>query len=69
MTATLQAYVFNVFNNQIETLRDDNYTTRRPAGYPASLYDPDVSSNNSAYDKIVARQDPRLFRAALRVSF
>ena len=69
LTATLQAYVFNLFNNQIETLRDDNYTNRRPAGYPATLYDPDVPSKNSAYDKIVARQDPRLFRAALRVSF
>jgi hypothetical protein len=69
MTATLQAYVFNLFNNQIEIQRDDNYTTHPPAGYPATLYDPNVPSNNPNYDKIVARQDPRLFRAAVRVSF
>jgi hypothetical protein len=71
LTVTAQAYLFNVFNNQIEIQRDDNYTTRAPAGYPATLFDPDVPSSyrNSTYGKIVARQDPRLFRAALRVSF
>lgn len=71
LTVTAQAYLFNVFNNQIEIQRDDNYTTRAPAGYPATLYDPDVPSNNQnqSYGKIVLRQDPRLFRAALRVSF
>jgi hypothetical protein len=69
LTVTLQAYVFNLFNNQIETQRDVNYTVRRPPGYPDTLYDPNVPSNNPNYGKIVARQDPRLFRAALRVSF
>ena len=69
MTVTLQAYVFNLFNNQIETQRDDNYTVGPPLGYPGTLYDPNVASNNPNYGKIVSRQDPRLFRAAVRVSF
>ena len=70
LTVTAQAYLFNVFNNQIEIQRDDKYTTiRPPAGYPDTLYDPNVPSNNPAYGKIVLRQDPRQFRAALRVSF
>jgi Carboxypeptidase regulatory-like domain/TonB dependent receptor-like, beta-barrel/TonB-dependent Receptor Plug Domain len=68
LTATLQAYIFNLFNNQIEIQRNDNYTIHPLPNYPASLYDPNVPSNNSGYGKIVARQDPRLFRMALRVS-
>ena len=42
VTVTLQAYVFNLFNNQIETQRDDNYTVGPPLGYPGTLYDPNV---------------------------
>jgi len=69
VTVTLQAYLFNLFNNQIETQRDVNYTVRPPPGYPNTLYDPNVPSNNRNYGKIVTRQDPRLFRAAMKISF
>jgi hypothetical protein len=66
---TLQAYAFNLFNNQIETQEDVGYTIHRPAGYPVNLYDPNVPSNNPNHGKILARQDPRLIRGAVRVSF
>jgi hypothetical protein len=66
---TLQAYAFNLFNNQIETQEDVGYTIHQPAGYPASLYDPNVPSNNPNYGKILSRQSPRLLRAMVRVSF
>jgi TonB-dependent receptor-like protein len=69
VTVTLQAYAFNLFNNQIETQESVIYTIRRPAGYPATLYDPNVPSNNPNYGKIPARQNPRLIRGAVRVSF
>lgn len=69
LTAMLQAYVFNLFNNQIATAEDQNYTTHPTAGYPANLFDAAVASNNPNYGKIIARQDPRLFRVAVKVSF
>ena len=71
MTVTLQAYAFNLFNNQIETQENVIYTNRRPPGYPDTLYDPDVPQDrvNPNYGKILVRQDPRLFRAAVKVSF
>ena len=69
VTVTVQAYAFNLFNNQIETQEVPNYTARPPAGYPDTLYDPNVPSNNPNYGKIVARQSPRLLRGMVRVSF
>ena len=69
LTVTLQAYAFNLFNNQIETAEDVGWTVRRPAGYPATLYDPNVPSNNPNYGKILSRQSPRLLRFALKASF
>jgi hypothetical protein len=71
VTVTAQAYLFNVFNNQIRTQQDVGYTTRRPPGYPDTLYDPNVPPDrvSPTYGKILARQDPRLFRAAVRISF
>ena len=72
-TVTLQAYLYNVFNNQIPTDQVEGYIRSRPPGYPGTLYDPDAPPSctciNSIYGKIAARQDPRLFRAAVRVSF
>ena len=69
-TVTLQAYLYNVFNNQIRTNQDVGYTVfAPPEGYPGTLYDPSVPPNNSDYGKILNRQEPRLFRAAVRVSF
>jgi hypothetical protein len=69
VTVTLQAFLYNIFNNQIRTQQDTAYTINQPAGYPDTLYDPNVPSNNPNYEHILARQDPRLFRAAVRVSF
>jgi hypothetical protein len=71
VTVTAQAYVFNLFNNQIRTRQEVKYTTSPPPGYPATIYDPEVSSDrvNAQYGKTLARQEPRLFRAALRISF
>jgi hypothetical protein len=68
-TVTLQAYAFNLFNNQIETQEDVGCTTSRPAGYPGTLYDPTVPCNNPNYGQILARQSPRLLRGMVRVSF
>ncbi len=69
-TATLQAYVFNLFNNQIATSRNNDWTTSPPDNYPSTIYDPSVPSNNTdLYGKYTARQPPRSFRAAVKVSF
>ncbi len=69
-TVTLEAYLYNAFNNQIRTNQDVGYTVfAPPEGYPDTLYNPSVPSNNPDYGKILNRQEPRLFRAAVRVSF
>jgi hypothetical protein len=71
-TVTLQAYVHNVFNNQLPVNQSVAYTAiQAPTGYPATLYDPVVPPDdvNPNYNKVLARQEPRLFRAAVRVSF
>lgn len=68
-TVTLQAYLFRIFNNQIATTRDNRWTTSPPNGYPATIYDPNQPSDNPEYGKFTSRQDPRVFRAAVRVSF
>ena len=68
-TLTIQAFLYNAFNNQIRTQQDTGYTIHPPAGYPNTLYDPNVPSNNPNYGHILARQDPRLFRAAAKLSF
>lgn len=71
MTVTLQAYLFNLFNNQIETGENVLYTIRQPPGYPSTLYDPNVPPDrvNANYGKIVSRQDPRLLRGAVKITF
>ena len=69
VTATLQLYVFNLFNNQIALSRDNGWSTVPPPDYPASLYDPDQPQSNPEYGKVTSRQSPRLVRAAVRVSF
>ena len=68
-TVTLQAYLFRIFNNQIATTRDNRWTTSPPSGYPATIYDPNQRSDNPEYGKFTSRQDPRAFRASVRVSF
>ena len=67
--ATLQAYVFSLFNNQIRLGQDTKWSAQQQVGYPNTIYDPNQASTNSNYGKITARTDPRLFRAALRISF
>lgn len=69
VTATLQGYLYNVFNNQIVTAQDQAWTTSPNPGYPENLHDPDQPQNNPYYGRVTARSGPRSFRAALRVSF
>jgi hypothetical protein len=67
----LQAYAFNLFNNQIQTRVEEGYSIYPPPGYPATLYDPNVPADRVSpnYGHILTRQDPRLLRAAVKVSF
>jgi hypothetical protein len=69
MTVTLQAYVFNLFNNQIRVGQDTTWSAQAQEGYPDTIYDPNQASTNENYGRITGRSDPRLFRLALRVSF
>jgi hypothetical protein len=68
-TVTLQAYLYNVFNKQIAISKDQAWTISPPDGYPATIYDPNQPSNNPDYGAVTARSDPRLFRAAMKISF
>ncbi len=66
-TVTLQAYLYNLFDNQIPTTKDVVWNNQTWDGYPDSLYDqPGINDN---YGRVTGRTDPRLFRAAIRVSF
>jgi hypothetical protein len=69
VTATLQAYVYHLFNNQIQNSQDITWNDQQQDGYPNTIYDPNQPSTNGNYGLITERQTPRLFRAALRVSF
>ena len=55
---TLQAYLYNAFNNQLPMTRDDVLLTGTNPG--------DV---NGDFGSVTSRQAPRSFRAAVRVSF
>lgn len=68
-TVTLQAYLFRLFNRQTPTALDTSWTTSQTANYPANLYDPNQPSNNPGYGNILVREPPRVFRAAVKVSF
>ena len=68
-TVTLQAYLFNMFNKQIAISRDDSYTTSITAGYPDTAFDPNQEQTNPYYGAVNHRSQPRVFRAAVRVSF
>jgi len=69
VTVTVQAYLFNAFNNQIATSRDEVWSRSPPDGFPATIYEPNQEQNNRGYGKVTSRYAPRQFRAALRVSF
>ena len=62
VTATLQAYVFNLFNNQIRDLPGHHLDDQPQVGYPDTIYDPNQASSNGNYGLITGRQPPRLFR-------
>jgi hypothetical protein len=66
---TLQAYLFNLFNNQIDTSRDEAWSDYAFDGYPARIYDPNQERTNDLYGAVTGRSEPRSFRAALRISF
>jgi hypothetical protein len=68
-TVTLQAYLFNVFNKQIAISRDNSWSTYPPAGFPATIFDPNQQQTNDYYGSVTGRSDPRVFRAAVKVSF
>jgi hypothetical protein len=68
-TVTLQAYLLNMFNKQIAISRDDSYSTSVTAGYPATAFDPNQEQTNPYYGAVNHRSQPRVFRAAVRVSF
>ena len=69
VTVTLQAYLFNVFNNQIRTARTRTGRDQQQVGYPNTIYDPNQPSTNPHYGRITDRSEARLFRAAVRISF
>ena len=66
---------FTLFNNQIPIYRRTDWSTSPPSGYPdhypdlGTLYDPNQDQTNHEYGKVVTRQDPRQFRAAVKISF
>jgi hypothetical protein len=68
-TVTGQMYVFNLFDNQIETSRDEVWSETQPAGYPASIFDPNQPQTNPNYGKATGRQEPRLVRGAIKIAF
>jgi outer membrane receptor protein involved in Fe transport len=68
VTVTLQAYAFNLFNNQIETSEDIAYSGPTP-GYPENLFDQPDSPTNPNYGKTLGRQQPRLIRGAVKIAF
>jgi outer membrane receptor protein involved in Fe transport len=69
VTATLQASLFNVFNKQIAVDRDQAWSISPPAGFPATIYDPNQEQTNPYYGSVTRRSEPRIFRAAVKVSF
>jgi hypothetical protein len=58
LTATLQGYLYNLFNNQIVTSHDEGWTTSPPEGYPPTIYDPNQEQNNPNYGKVTSRSGP-----------
>ncbi|HEY3204460.1 MAG TPA: carboxypeptidase regulatory-like domain-containing protein [Thermoanaerobaculia bacterium] len=70
VTATVQLNLYNVFNRQTVTARNEFRSfVLPPSGYPDSIFDPNQEQTNPEYGRPTARLDPRLFRAALKISF
>ena len=68
-TVTLQAYLFNIFDKQIAIAKDEVWSYDPPEGYPLTVYDPNQPQGNPEYGYVTDRSDPRVFRAAVKVSF
>ena len=68
-TVTLQAYLYNLFNNQIRTNQDTVWVNQQQDDYPDSIFDPNQPQRNPNYGLITSRQPPRVLRVAARVSF
>jgi len=58
-----------VFNHQTPTSQNPFWTLGEADGYPNTIYDPNQEPHNEDYGKYTSRQAPRVFRAAVRVSF
>ena len=79
VTITPQIYMFNLLNRQQVTLKDVRYSTSQPAGYTncsgvdvsRALHPlrPEPAADQRELRHVHARQAPRLFRFALKVSF
>jgi hypothetical protein len=69
VTLTLQAYVYNLFNNQAAASVDEVWSWAPPPGYPATIYDPNQPQGNPTYGQVTLRYAPRSLRTGLRVAF
>jgi len=69
VTVTLQGYLYNIFNKQIAISKDEVWSNSPPPDYPFTLYDPNQPKTNTDYGYVTGRSNPRLFRAAVKVSF
>jgi hypothetical protein len=69
LTATLQAYGYMVFNNQIVNGRDETVSNVAQDGYPDTIFDPNQKATNLEYGKVTSRQDPRSVRFAVKLAF
>lgn len=68
-TVSLLGSITNVFNNQIVAGREEAWSLEQQAGYPDTIFDVNQPKTNDDYGKVTGRTSPRLFRAAVRVSF
>lgn len=66
---SLRAYVFNVFNKQIATSKDEDWSLNASGNYPNDVFDPNQPNSNPGYGNVTGRSDPRLLRAAVKIAF
>jgi carboxypeptidase family protein/TonB-dependent receptor-like protein len=69
LRATLQIYVFNIFNTHIETWEATGYRNSPGPNYPADMFDPNILSDDPRYGSVLDRQRSRRIRGALKFSF
>ncbi len=54
---------------EIATFRDEGWSVEQQEGYPSTIFDPNQAQTNPEYGKVLDRSDPRVFRAAVKISF